>query len=179
MINITFDLETLGNTSEAPIVQIGAVKFNNDGVILDKFLRTITSNSLENYNFKINYETLYWWFQQKDEAIKSVFGESIKKTPLKQALYEFMQWLEKPSKYIYWSHATFDPPILNNNFIKVGIKNPIPFRLHRDIRTLNHFTNIDKIERNGIHHNALDDCIFQAEYIYKMIKQLKNNGKNR
>ena len=45
MENITFDLETLGNSANAPIVQIGAVKFDGDGNILDKFLRTIDLSS--------------------------------------------------------------------------------------------------------------------------------------
>ena len=169
-MNITFDLETMGKTSNAPIIQIGAVKFTDDGVITDKFHRNIDLNSLQQYDFKMDYNTISWWFNQSDEAIKSVFGESLERVSLSKALYDFIEWIGKPSEYSYWSHATFDPPILNNNLLMIGRKNPIPFRLHRDIRTLTHFAGYIDIERKGIAHNALDDCIFQAEYISKGIQ---------
>jgi len=173
MINITFDLETLGNTNNAPIVQIAAVMFNGEGDILSKFSRRIDLKSLEQYNFKMDYRTLSWWFNQSSEAIGSVFGEDWERVSLSQALHDFTKWLGKPSEYVYWSHATFDPPILNNNFIQVKKENPIPFRLHRDIRTITHFTGKIEIERKGIAHDALDDCIYQAEYISKGLKQIK------
>ena len=37
-MNITFDLEALGRTNRAPIAQIGAVKFTDDGEVVEKFL---------------------------------------------------------------------------------------------------------------------------------------------
>lgn len=163
MNNITFDLETLGNTSEAPIVQIAAVKFNEDG-IYDEFDRKIKLESLDKYNFKVDYSTLLFWFSQKDIAIKQVMVEG-DRIDLRQALREFIEWIGKPSEYNYWSHATFDPPILKNNLDKVQVPNSIPFRNHRDIRTLTHFTGKIETEFKGVKHNALDDCRYQAEYI--------------
>ena len=71
MSNITFDLETLGNSSNAPIVQLAAVKFNDQGKITDSLLQYIDLASLQQYDFDIDYETLDWWFKQSDEAIKS------------------------------------------------------------------------------------------------------------
>ena len=47
-MNISFDLETLGNTSKAPIVQIAAVKFENNGKLIDTFSRTIIVEDLDN-----------------------------------------------------------------------------------------------------------------------------------
>lgn len=173
MANITFDLEALGNSMDAPIVQIGAVKFDDDGKILDKFLRTINIEKLKDYNFKVDYPTLNWWLNQDDKAIKSVFGDDLEKVNLSLALHDFTLWLGKPGQHTYWSHATFDPPILNNNYKMVGRTCPIPFRLHRDIRTITHFTGKIPVERVGIAHNALDDCIFQAEYISKGIRMIK------
>ena len=179
-MNITFDLETLGNTSNAPIVQIGAVKFTDDGEITDKFLVNIDLKSLERIrdNFVIDFSTISWWFNQSDEAIKSVYGEELERMSLHQALYEFHQWIGKTEDYEYWSHATFDPPILHNNYKAIGRENPIPFRLHSDIRTLTR--NVKKIggnmevERTGIAHNALDDCLTQADYISKGLQILNN-----
>jgi len=174
-MNITFDLETLGNTANAPIVQIGAVKFTDDGEITDKFLVNIDLESLERIkdSFVIDFSTISWWFNQSDKAIKSVYGEELERMSLHKALYEFHQWIGKTADYVYWSHATFDPPILHNNYKAVGKENPIPFRLHRDIRTLSHFA-YAKVERTGIAHNALDDCLTQADYISKGLQILNN-----
>lgn len=179
MKHITFDLETLGNKTTAPIVQIAAVKFTDTNEILDDFNRHINLKSLSRYNFEVNYETIGWWFSQSDKAIKSVFCEK-DTVDLRQALREFIVWIEKPSEYVYWSHATFDPPILDYNLKQVDLTNPIPYVAHRDIRTLTHFSGIKAIARTGIHHNALDDCIYQAAYISQGINFLneKINAKD-
>lgn len=94
---------------------------------------------------------------------------------LRLALREFHEWIGKTSEYLYWSHTTFDPPILNYNFKQVGLENPIPFRLHRDIRTLVEFSGKIDVFREGIHHNALDDAEFQAKYISQGLMRLRPN----
>lgn len=170
-MNITFDLETLGNTASAPIVQIGAVKFADDGKINEEFIRNIKLSSLERYGFNVEYGTLKWWFEQEDRAIKSVFCNT-DTVDIRKALMDFHDWIEKPGDYVYWSHATFDPPVLTNSILKVGLKPFIPFRHHRDIRTLTHFAGKVEVDRVGIHHNALDDCIYQAKYISKCIEKI-------
>lgn len=170
-MNITFDLETLGKLN-APIVQLGAVKFTDGGEVTDEFIREIKLSSLTRYGFEVDFETVGWWMGQDDKAIKSVFctGNGV---DIRLALLEFTNWLGKAGNYSYWSHATFDPPILNYNYQRVGLKNPIPFVLHRDIRTITHFTGKLDVERVGVHHNALDDCRYQAAYISKGIRIIK------
>lgn len=173
-MNVTFDLETLGNTSQAPIVQIGAVLFDNRGTILESVnlkadLKTIPEG------FVVDFATLKWWFEQNDQAIKSVMTQG--SLTHKDMLKEFMKWVQEiKEKYgrdiSYWSHATFDPPILANNFKVAGVYNPIPFRAHRDIRTLTHFAGFIDVKRSGIHHDAIDDCIYQAKYITKGFKHV-------
>ena len=175
-MNITFDLETLGDGYNAPIVQIGAVKFNDEGKTDATFLRTINIEKLSRYDFKTDYSTIKWWLNQEDAAIKSVFAVEDEQD-LRQSLREFQEWVGKSSNYVYWTHATFDPPILINNFRKVGLPDFIPFRLHRDIRTLIYFTGTMETTRKGVHHNALDDAIYQAEYISKGILKIQKHLK--
>lgn len=173
-MNVTFDLETLGNTSQAPIVQIAAVLFDNQGKIYDSVdlradLKTIPEG------FVVDFDTLKWWFEQSDVAIKSVMTHGT--LTHKDMCKEFMKWvLDIKAQYtkeiVFWSHATFDPPILANNFKVLKMYNPIPFRMHRDIRTLTHFAGRIDVKRQGTHHNALDDCLYQAEYITKGFKQV-------
>lgn len=169
MEHITFDLETLGNTTTAPIIQIAAVKFNTNGDIIDKFSRNIKWESLSKYSFNVDYSTINWWFNQEDKAIKSVANQE-GAINLKKALLEFKEWVKEPKKYYYWSHATFDPPILSYNIKQVGLADFIPFRLQRDIRTLVHLKGKASVEREGIAHNALDDAIFQSKYISQLLK---------
>lgn len=173
--HITLDVETLGNGSNAPIVQIGAVKFNEQGEIEDTFERKIDLDSLSRYadKLEVNYHTIGWWFNQSPEAIKKVFNEKDDRVDLRLALHEFQMWIGELAGYYYWSHATFDPPILKNNYDAVGVRCPIPFRLFLDIRTLVVLAGKVEVERKGVQHDALDDCIYQAEYISKMLQKIK------
>jgi len=171
-MNITFDLETLGNNFNSPIVQIAAVKFTDQGVITDKFTRSIDIKSLEMYDFKCDYSTIIFWLEQSKEAIGSVFLND-KRTDILKSIYDFKEWIGKAEDYCYWSHATFDPVILRNACEKINLDEFIPFWLHCDIRTLTRLTGGVQIERKGNHHNALDDCIYQAEYISKCLQLIK------
>ena len=173
--NITFDLETLGVTYNAPIVQIGAVKFKDSGEIIDTFLRTIDIPSLHPYNFQCDDSTVEFWASQPQETFDSVFNLADEHlVPIEIALQDFMDWVKEPLKFYYWSHATFDPPILANSMSKVKVQGYLPFKYHRDIRTLTHLSGGVDIERHGFHHNALDDSIYQAEYISKCLQKNKN-----
>jgi len=169
--HITFDLETLGNNYNSPIIQIGAVKFEQSGSITDMFGYNIKWESLKRYNFDIDYSTIRWWLSQSREAQDSVIDQG--GVDLITALTEFEKWIDKPEEYEYWAHATFDPIILANAYRKTGIKNPIPFRQQRDIRTLNFLVGKVEVEREGIAHTALDDAKFQAKYISAMLNKIQ------
>lgn len=177
MKHVSFDLETLGNTSFAPIVQIGACKFDDDGNIDRSFYKaTVDIKDFDNYSaFIVDYSTIKWWLNQAKEAQNSVFNDK-NAVPLKVALMEFLGWIggkNKIKRYQYWSHATFDPPILERTLKVTGLIK-IPFRNFRDIRTLQSLTKSFDIKRTGVHHDALHDAIYQAEYISKQLKFLKN-----
>lgn len=170
--HITFDLETLGNSYNAPIVQIGAVKFEQSGVVTDTFECNINWNTLKKYEFEIDYSTVAWWMRQEEDAVKSVLNQE-GAIDIKKALNKLRQWIGDLKEYNYWSHATFDAVILANACRKVGIDVFIPFRQQRDIRTLNFLVGKVEVKREGIAHTALDDAKFQANYISEMLKRLK------
>lgn len=182
-MNVSFDLETLGNTSQAPIIQIGATLFTDEGKELSSFNRNCNFNSIPE-GFEINYSTLGWWFGQIAKNPK--LAESVSNawdTPMNshwQLLSSFKDWISKAvieheTVLTYWSHATFDPPILKNNFKVAGFGNDvIPFRQFLDIRTLTHLVDGKiAIERSGHHHDALDDARTQADYVTRCLKYLK------
>ena len=175
-MNISFDLETLGNTSEAPIVQIAAVKFETNGNIIDTFSRSINIQDLDNYDLKPDYSTILWWLNRDKAAINQVFGNHIVKTDLKTSLINFSNWICDNEDYNFWSHATFDPPILKYNFNAVGIEMPIHYRSFKDLRTLLEIAGNPKVERKGTHHVALDDAIYQSRVISKCFEIINNKN---
>jgi DNA polymerase III epsilon subunit-like protein len=111
-MNVTFDLETLGNTSQAPIVQIAAVLFDNRGRVLESVnlkadLKTIPQG------FVVDFDTLKWWFSQSDFAIKSVM--TMGSLTHKDMCKEFLKWVLKiKEKYgndiSYWSRCVESNP---------------------------------------------------------------------
>ena len=172
-MNISFDLETLGKTSKAPIVQIAAVKFENDGTIIDTFSRTIKVEDLENYDLEPYYATLLLWFNQDKEALNQVFGSDSIKTELKTALINFCNWLGTDEDYNFWSHATFDPPILKENYKAIGVESPILYSDFKDLNTLMELAGKPMIKRKGTHHVSLDDAIYQKDLIVECFRILK------
>ena len=92
---------------KAPIVQIGAIKFETDGTTIDTFMRTVKLSSLDRYDYASDYETIDWWFQREHEAIKSVFCIS-ETVDIRVMLRDFFEWIERPSEYYFWSQIDFD-----------------------------------------------------------------------
>ncbi len=170
--HITYDFETLGNSFDAPVIQIGAVKFNLQGEILDRFTRNINWKTLQKYNFTIDYSTVLWWLSQTREAQDSIIDQQGAED-VKKAFNQFRQWIGDLKAFEYWSHATFDAVIFANTCKKIGVDAFIPFRQQRDIRTLSFLTGRIEVERKGIAHSALDDAEFQAGYISKMLQKLE------
>jgi hypothetical protein len=182
---LTFDLETLGNTAQAPIVQIAALGF--DGKVIEPskvFNVRVELKSLQHFPFEVDYETVGWWLSQDKGAIDDVFNaQAHKRLHIIGALKEFRHfWKENcdASTQVY-SHATFDPPILDHAYRVVDkTRSPIPFRSHKDIRTLTSLylelvgKPLPEITREGNHHDAASDCIYQARYITEMLMELEN-----
>lgn len=63
--------------------------------------------------------------------------------------------------------AVFDITILENWFRACNTPIPWKFWNVRDVRTIVDWFNIDtrSYEREGVHHNALDDCLHQIKYM--------------
>lgn len=172
MKDIMLDLETLGTRHDAMIIQIGACYFDREtGEIGRAFSVNIDPKGYED-KFTIDYGTIAWWFQQSDAARRAVMGNTLS---LEEALRILGDFFFDPSDVCIWSHATFDMPILANAFNIVGIKNRLPFRNARDIRTLMDLAGPSApMSRDGIHHNALDDCKYQVEYCVQAMQKLKH-----
>lgn len=179
MRHITFDLETLGNSSQAPIVQIGAVEFGEAGEVLRAPFCAYVDLTDHWKLFKPDLSTLLWWLNPKqDPARPRVFFPPHEKKPLPDVLRGFTRWVsDTPGRVKLWSHATFDPPILTNAYQTLKIESGLPYRDFMDIRTLNFIAGDigdlpPRESFGGAHHDALADCKFQAYYIARMLKKV-------
>ncbi len=163
MIDVMLDLETLSTRHNAMIIQIGACYFDrNTGQVGETFKATINATLMSGYSFDVEYKTVKWWMEQSPEARSSVMrGDMF----LPEALLSLRDFLEKDGEVFLWSHATFDMPILMHAFETYGIKCPVPYKNTRDLRTLMDLAGpFTQTPREGIHHDALDDAIYQAQY---------------
>lgn len=151
------DFETFGTSPNACVVQIGAASFDKT-----KQLKiNINPQDAQRNGARIDADTVMWWLKQSDAARNSL------STP--PGIEEFLAWQQlndflKDAQEI-WSHATFDFVILAEALKRLGIKPSFSYRCARDIRTLQalHPPQV-KVERKGVHHDALDDCLHQIDY---------------
>lgn len=173
MKNVMLDFETFGNGKNACVVQVGACFFNKGtGEIGKTFLQNVDAKSAVRSGADMDAEPIYWWLKQSKEAI-----ESVTKPPLmdiRDVFSELNDFLEDVDNI--WSHATFDFVILQETLKRLNIKPKFSYRSARDIRTLNYLSKVSTKEpmfvRQGIHHSALDDCIFQVTYCVHAMKML-------
>jgi len=181
--HVMVDIETLGIGPNAMIVQIGAVRFDPEGVgATFNFNATFGDGDMD-------VDTVVWWLRQSAEAQAAVFGQSVPRDgPLRQGLYDFVRWLfVKPTMYVWanspsfdlalmkgaWSRHASDPPRIG------GVSWPITPRMERDFRTLRTLGRLMGVEgpvRVGPKHDALSDARFQAEWAILVLRAAIGSG---
>lgn len=166
---IMIDLETLGKSAAAPVIEIAMVEFDLKGATYDSF------ETLVEPNLKVSqcdFSTITWWTQQSEEARRSVFN------PKDRVMYNDM--LDMIDKFILgkkqhniWCHATFDMPILSLIYHNMGRIAPWGHRNVKDIRTLTYLAPNVETPRLGINHTAKGDCLSQIRYVTAMLNKLR------
>lgn len=161
------DLETMDTAPTAAIVSIGAVKFNNDG-ILDEFYATIDLQNAVDNGLTMSPSTVQWWINQTN---KTDTFDSNKSDLLASVLKAFSEWIGFDS-VIWGNGADFDNVILRSAYNACDI--PVPWRYYNNMcyRTIKNLfpTTMNRV---GSHHNALDDAKSQALHL---ISICNNNG---
>ncbi len=164
--DVMLDLETMGKTSNAALVSIGAVEFNIEtGETGREFYRVIDLQSCLDIGLKVQASTIYWWLQQSEAARKRIYakGENIR-----DVLVAFHDWmLEGTEKVKIWGNsARFDIGLLEDAYVACGMDNPWYFRSEMDVRTLVAFAPYIKANYPmiGVEHDPIDDCKHQIGY---------------
>lgn len=161
------DLETLGTNPNSVIVSIGVVAFD-ETTVLSTFYREIDISSCKLYGFDVDFDTIKWWMGQSDEARKVFKGES----HIVNALDELTEYVKvyQSTPYIWGNGANFDNVILRNAYNRVGFEAPWKFYNDRCFRTVKAKYKNVAILREGTHHNALDDALYQVKCFHEYIK---------
>jgi len=159
------DIETLGNGKHACIAQIGACSFDKTKT----FKVNVDARDASRMGCDIDADTVYWWLQQSEAARQSICAPGV---PICDALNQLNDFLSDADEV--WSHATFDFVIVTNTMKDLNIKPKFSYRTARDIRTLVALAKIDPFKnRNGVHHDALDDCLYQVDYCSEAMAKLE------
>ncbi|MEK7978950.1 3'-5' exonuclease [Klebsiella electrica] len=173
MDNIMIDMETLGVSVSSPIISIAAVFFGTDGSVGKTFYRVVDLKSALSHG-QVEPSTLAWWMSQSDEARKIFFDPNA--TSLDLVLRELDAFIREDGNSdnvkVWGNGPSFDNAILAQAYRDFGVSLPWRFRNDRDVRTIVDLAkclkNIDPVKlvnREGVHHNALSDALFQIECV--------------
>jgi len=166
------DLETLGTSDRAPVIQIGAVAFiwgDPDPQILGKFSAAIRLDSALMHG-KYDASTVEFWINQPDEAFQLAFAEQY---TLPEALGHFDEWLDQFGQDLrVWGNGMlFDNAILRAAYNACGRRVPWHYRDDRDVRTLVALGKDAGITTSHIQppagfikHDGVSDAHFQVLY---------------
>ncbi len=178
MKHCMIDLETFATGQNAAIVSIGAVAFDPwkpwgaDGPGLsDTFHRGLDVDAQVRAGARIDGSTVLWWLGQGEEARAALVD--VEKMKPRGVLEAFADWWRKRHCEFPWGNgSTFDLRILREAYELHDLPVPWKFWAERDLRTLKHLhedwtTFPLKIKREGTHHDALEDAIYQARMVHR------------
>lgn len=162
-INVMLDLETLGTAPGCKVISIGAVVFTAAGVSDTERFSAVISRHLQPPLLVEDPETVAWWGRQSAEAQARLFGPSAPVAPMAKVLADFATWI--PSGALVWGNgADFDQPLLSAAYRACGMRQPWGNWNGRCYRTLKGLSPAIRMQRQGVHHDALDDAISQARH---------------
>jgi exodeoxyribonuclease VIII len=174
---VMVDLETLDTGPDAHILSIGAVAMHNH----DQTFYSIPGTG--DQGRAVDDGTIDWWLEQPEAARNEVLIDT--GITLEQSLKDFIEFFKDVGATRVWSHGVdFDVVILIHAFKQHGLRPPWFFTNVEHTRTListaqrlkNKTFEPDRgiVEGNtfgfkatntGTHHNALDDALFQAQWM--------------
>lgn len=168
-MDVMIDLETMGNGPNAAIVAIGAVEFDPTTRSLGRlFYQVADLETSVRGGGEIDASTVMWWLRQSDEARNGICGEG---QPLQQVLVAFGTWLAGLAEDVkVWGNgAAFDNVILAQAYRRADLTAPWPHWNDRCYRTMKAMRPDVKMERVGVHHNALSDAASQALHLMAIL----------
>lgn len=161
MNRLMIDFETL-DIAECPVIlSMGAVVFNENGIV-DCLFEKIDQHSCLDLGCTVSIDTLLWWEQQTEAARAAAFGG---KTNIGYAMGMLVDLYKKYECEEIWSKgAIADIRWANNILDKLDMKKPWKFSREMCFRTYLKYSPKVDFQPSGEAHNALDDATNQAKH---------------
>ena len=173
MIDVMLDIETLATSPDSVILTFGAVKFDpfDPKKPIDQaiYMRLDVDEQIA-LNRKIDDGTVEWWAKQSEEVREEALGTANRENleTFTKSLNKFVAGVDR----IWAQGPVFDIVILENLYRQLGKPAPWPYYVIRDSRTLLKALGDDR-ESTKLLHNALADCVSQAEAVQSAVKRYK------
>lgn len=168
MRDTMLDLETLATQSNAVIVSIGAVNFDEENLEEEGFYAVLDTADQVKHGRVIDASTVSWWSTQSDGARKVL---SERQQPVVDVLEQFADFCKER---IWGNGADFDNIILGSLYDAYGIKRPWSYSKNRCFRTIKNVMKLTpketRPEFEGVKHNALADALNQAQHLQVLLK---------
>jgi hypothetical protein len=167
------DLETIDTATTAGILSVGIVAFNPDtGDIGPTLYRRLGYDQARLFGTE-SADTLQWWQRQSASVRAEAFAAEHDAIISAHEIADFI----RHTAGVWGNGATFDISIIEYWLAATGAGVPYKPWVVRDCRTVEDMAKRIGIARKqfirrGDHHNALDDAIYQAEYISGMWRGL-------
>ncbi len=171
------DLETLGLSSQPPILQISAATFDPMGSgCIAEFNIHVDPQSCIDLGTRLEWGTVEWWLKQSKDAQDVI--TSAYRVAVGHAVRDLFDFAKQQKVEHAWSHGlSFDIPIISAYARRLGIKEPWSYKDVRDTRTLFDLVEIDVWEAaNGVSgptHDAVVDVRRQVIAVQTAYRSLK------
>lgn len=184
--HLMVDMETMGNSPDAPIVSIGAVFFDpSTGNTGAEFYRVVSLESSMSFGMKPDASTIQWWLKQSSEARSAILvDEAMGLRETLELLADFIAENATNGSHtvqLWGNGCSFDNVILRRAYALTETPFAVPFWNDRDVRTmveLGKSVGINPrfdIPFEGDMHNALSDARHQVKYVSAIWQRLTAN----
>lgn len=184
--HLMVDMETMGNSPDAPIVSIGAVFFDpSTGNTGAEFYQVVSLESSMSFGMKPDASTIQWWLKQSSEARSAILvDEAMGLLETLELLADFIAENAANGSHtvqLWGNGCSFDNVILRRAYALTDTPFAVPFWNDRDVRTmveLGKSVGINPrfdIPFEGEMHNALSDARHQVKYVSAIWQRLTAN----
>lgn len=178
MNHVMADIETLGTRPGSVILSIGAVAFDHRHGLGPEFHVKINQRSSERAGLTVDKATLGWWMRQSPEARTLLEETRNGGETLEAALDQFHAFIRQFKDVRIWGcGSSFDGVLISAAYAAIGRMQPWRYVNDRCYRTLKALVPSIAMEREGVHHSALDDAKSQAVHAMKIMSAIAGLAK--
>lgn len=174
--DVMIDLETMGCGADAAILSIGAVAFNLQTLTKGTtFYRTVNLATSVKRGGTMDPGTVVWWLGQSEEARRAVRQNTYPEGAALEDFTRFCNALCPSADLRPWGNSvSFDVTILGSAYARHKLDAPWRWWNERCFRTIRaQFPSVEPDERQGVHHNALDDAMSQVLHLFKIKETMR------